>query len=280
MPVEIRDRFTSTPADGSVVKELPLFPNCYFGSGPVTYRGTKNFTLRRKTTAIIWSTTATEICSAVLLDSANKRVDISDDDNNWAGKIIGVTSYWGLRADYDYYNLIFHRRSYDGKNGNMTIFNDPNMGNGGQNASGGSGNINIGLANPGDNDDYNTLDIVGHEFTHSVIEQSAALSYDTTKESAALNESFCDIFGQTIEQWIEGGTKKEWVIGDDKGCIAPQICRDLQTPKNFSNPDTYKGTFWQTASIDPHNNGSVQNRWYALLCDGGTGHEHRSLIHV
>ena len=100
----------------------------------------------------------------------------------------------------------------------MTIFNDPNMGNGGQNASGGSGNINIGLANPGDNDDYNTLDIVGHEFTHSVIEQSAALSYDTTKESAALNESFCDIFGQTIEQWIEGGTKKEWVIGDDKGC--------------------------------------------------------------
>ena len=59
--------------------------------------------------------------------------------------------------------------------------------------------FDIGLANPGDNDDYNTLDIVGHEFTHSVIEQTAnAFTQDATKESTALNESFCDIFGQTI----------------------------------------------------------------------------------
>ena len=82
------------------------------------------------------------LLSAALLDSANKRVDISDDDNNWAGNNPSVvTSYWGLRGTYDYYNLIFNRRSYDGKNGNMTIFNDPNMDNDGQNASGGSGTL-------------------------------------------------------------------------------------------------------------------------------------------
>jgi hypothetical protein len=165
----------------------------------------------------------------------------------------------------------------------MTIINDPNEDTCGNNAHGGGGTTRIGLANPGDNDDYNALDIIGHEFTHSVVETSAGLTYDATKESNALNESFCDIFGQMVEQWIEGGAKKEWVIGDDRGCgqfsclgkTFSARCRDLQTPKNFNNPDTYKGINWQTASAtstpDPHNNGSVQNRWFALLCDGGSG---------
>ena len=259
-------------ADGSVVKELPLFPPCYWGHGPVTFRGTRSINTQKKGDRyyLVDDCDGT-LLSAVLWDNAQKAVAISDDDNDWTGNNPSVvTSYWGLRACYDYFNLVHGRRSYDGKNSNMTIFNDPTMQNGGRNASGG-GSIRIGLAGPGDNDDYNNLDIVGHEFTHSVIEQTAGLIYDTNKESAALDESFCDIFGQMAEQWIEGGTKKEWVIGDDKGCAPPDICRDLMNPKTFSNPDTYKGTFWQNANIDPHNNGSVQNRWFALLCDGGSG---------
>jgi len=260
-------------ADGSLVKEVPLFPACYWGSGPVTFRGTKSISTQKKGDRyyLVDDCDGT-LLSAVLWDNAGKPVDVSDDNNNWTGNQPSlVTSYWGLRASYDYFNLIHHRQSYDGKNSNMTIFNDPNMDNGGNNARGGGGTIRIGLAGPGDNDDYNTLDIVGHEFTHSVIEKTAGLSYDTSKESAALTESFCDIFGKMAEQWIEGGEGKGWIIGSDKGCVAPLICRDLKNPKTFNNPDTYKGTFWQTASIDPHNNGSVQNRWFALLCDGGTG---------
>lgn len=260
-------------SNGSIIKEFPLFPPCYLGSGPVTFRGTRSINTQRKGDRyyLVDDCDGT-LLSAVLLDTANKAVAVSDDDNNWTGNNPSlVTSYWGLRACYDYFALIHKRISYDGKNSNMTIYNDPNMINAGQNATGGSGAIRIGLANPSDNDDYNTLDIVGHEFTHSLIEQTANLTYDKTKESAALDESFCDIFGQSVEQWIEGETKKEWVIGDDKGCVPPAICRDLQNPKTFNNPDTYQGTYWQTVNIDPHNNGSVQNRWFALLCDGGTG---------
>jgi Zn-dependent metalloprotease len=260
-------------ADGSVMKELPLFPPCYWGSGPVTFRGTKSINTQKKGDRyyLVDDCDGT-LLTASLLDAVNKRVDISDDDNNWAGNNPSVvTSYWGLRASYDYFNLIHNRRSYDGKNGNMTILNDPNMDNGGHNARGGGGTIRIGLANPGDNDDYNALDIVGHEFTHSVIEQTANLTQDVTKESNALNESFCDIFGQMTEQWIEGGTKKEWVIGDDKGCAPPYICRDMMNPKTFNEPDTYKGNFFQTPCTDPHVNATVQDRWFALLCDGGSG---------
>ncbi len=260
-------------ADGSVVKELPLFPACYLGSGPVTFRGTRAINTQKKGDRYyLVDDCDGNLLTAGLLDTANKVVNIFDDDNNWAGNNPSVvTSYWGLRATYDYFNLIHHRLSYDGKNGNMTIYNDPNMDNGGHNARGGGGFIRIGLANPGDNDDYNTLDIVGHEFTHSVVEQTAGLDSDATKESSALTESFCDIFGQLTEQWIEGGTKKDWVIGDDKGCTSPYICRDFQNPKTFKGPDTYKGTNWQAGKADPHNNGCVQNRWFFLLSDGETG---------
>ena len=256
-------------ADGSVVKELPLFPTCELGSGPVTFRGTHPMnTQKRGDKFYLVDDCDGTTLAAWLLDNASKTLNVSDDDNNWGGTNASlVTSYWGLRATYDYFNLIHQRRSYDGQNGKMTVFNDPTTNT--PNANGGGGVIHIGLAGPGDNDDYNCLDIVGHEFTHSVIEQTAGLAYISTNQSAALNESFCDIFGQMVEQWIEGGTQKEWIIGDDRGC---GICRDFVNPKSRNNPDTYQGINWLSGTnTEPHNNGCVQNRWFALLCDGGSG---------
>ena len=209
MPVEKSRQIYIDAADGSVVKELPLFPNCYFGSGPVTYRGTKNFNTQKKNDRYyLVDDCDGNLLSAVLLDSANKRVDISDDDNNWAGNNPPVvTSYWGLRAAYDYFNLIFHRRSYDGKNGNMTISTIRTWITADKMRAAAVEHSHW-PGDPGDNDDYNTLDIIGHEFTHSVIEQTANLTQDVTKESNALNESFCDIFRQMTEQWSKAEQKR------------------------------------------------------------------------
>ncbi len=262
--------------EGGVIKEFPLFPSCFAASGPVNFRGIRNFNTQQKGERFYLTDDCNgNLLRASLLDSKSKNVDISDEDNNWVGNNPSVvTSLWGLWVCYDYFRLIHSRTGYDGKNANMTIYNDPNMRNNGHNATGGGGGIRIGLANAGnDNDDYNCLDVVGHEFMHNVIETSSKLTYDTTQESSALNESFCDIFGQMVEQWIEGAASKEWVIADDKGCTAPYLCRDLKNPKTYNQPDTYKGNFWQSPpnSIDPHTNGCVQNRWFALLTDGGAG---------
>ena len=41
--------------------------------------------------------------------------------------------------------------------------------------------------------DFGSLDVVGHELTHGVVEGTANLEYHT--ESGALNEGFADIFG-------------------------------------------------------------------------------------
>ena len=50
-----------------------------------------------------------------------------------------------------------------------------------------------------DTDDWNELDIAGHELTHGVTENSAGLKYE--KQSGALNESISDIFGVAIERF-------------------------------------------------------------------------------
>jgi hypothetical protein len=149
----------------------------------------------------------------------------------------------------------------------MAVINDPKE----PNARGGNGVIWCGPgATNNPNDDYNSVDIVGHEFTHSVVQATARLI--GAGESAALSESFSDIFGQLIERWDEQNASPDWIIGDDKGCMG-STCRDLWNPKAFGHPDTYKGVNWLSPPVvvDPHVNGGVQNRWFALLTDGGTG---------
>lgn len=50
------------------------------------------------------------------------------------------------------------------------------------------------------------LDVVGHEFTHGLIDSTAGLVYES--QSGALNESYADVFGVLIAKsnWTVGGT--------------------------------------------------------------------------
>lgn len=127
----------------------------------------------------------------------------------------------------------------------------------------------------GDGDGVNysplvSLDIVGHEITHGVTEFTANLVYSF--ESGALNESFSDIFGETIENHALGSN--DWLMGDDIGIGGSGAFRSMSNPNTYNNPDTYLGTFWNGGSSDNggvHTNSGVQNFWYYLLVSGGSG---------
>jgi bacillolysin len=283
LPLERSRQVFVNASDGSVIKELPLFGDCAGAHGDTTFRGNQPFNTKNTNNRFYLTNDCNgNVLNAFLLDSSSKKVDVSDDDNNWNGNNRSlVTSYWALDITYDYFRLVHNRNSYDNKNSNMIIYNDPTIKdkNGNltpNNANGGGGVIRIGFGSTNsDNDDYNTVDIVGHEFGHSLIETSAKLGYDPNTEAGALNESFSDILGHMVRRWEEKNVNPDWVIGDQKGCTGGAICRDFQNPKNFFQPDTYQGKFWQTKSptqdIDPHVNGNVQNHWFYLLTDGGTG---------
>jgi hypothetical protein len=77
---------------------------------------------------------------------------------------------------------------------------------------------------------FTTVDIVGHEFTHGVIEHRADLEYQF--ESGALNESFADLMGNIIQ----GEGFPSALVGEGKpgGAI-----RDMCNPSTFGQAENY-----------------------------------------
>ena len=96
----------------------------------------------------------------------------------------------------------------------------------------------------GDGDGVNygplvSLDIVGHEITHGVTEYTANLVY--SYQSGALNESFSDIFGESIENYASGSN--DWLMGDQIGAGGSGgALRSMSNPNAYGDPDTYLGT--------------------------------------
>ncbi|WP_256789749.1 M4 family metallopeptidase [Frankia sp. AvcI1] len=77
-----------------------------------------------------------------------------------------------------------------------------------------------------------SLDIIGHELTHGVTEDEAALMY--VNQSGALNESVSDVFGSLVKQYALGQTAEQadWLIGDELLTDAVQgvALRSLKDP--------------------------------------------------
>lgn len=195
----------------------------------------------------------------------------TDIDNIWTN-LSAVQCMWGSRETYEYFNGIHGRQSWDGLAGDMVAYNNANAG---QNNACWGCTPNSAIFYAGDTnaatDDWNTNDIIGHEFGHGVTQAESDLVYE--KEPGALNESFSDIFGDMVESSAEG--VNDWLVAADRATI-----RSFINPNSFYQPDTYLGTFWYNTSCLPsqsndfcgvHTNSGVQNFWFYLLSEGGSG---------
>jgi Zn-dependent metalloprotease len=141
-------------------------------------------------------------------------------------------------------------------------------------------------------------DTVAHEWGHAYTEYTHNLIY--AWQPGALNESYSDIWGETVD--LLNGRGKDspsslrksdgsacsqlacasqapktdntyrWVSGeDDPGFRCP--IRDMWRPECYSNPGKVISSFYQCDSSDGggvHTNSGVPNHAYALTVDGGT----------
>ncbi|RMG68672.1 MAG: peptidase M4 family protein, partial [Bacteroidetes bacterium] len=193
-------------------------------------------------------------------------VDFEDEDNYWDNvnpqfDEVATDAHWGAEVTYDYFLLEHNRNSFD-DNGSPVIsyvHYDTSYFNAfwnGQWMTFGDGN----------NAPLTTLDVLAHEFAHGVTGNSAALIY--AYESGALNESFSDIFGNAIE-YYGMPQQADWRIGEGFGAF-----RHMGNPGFYGDPDTYKGSNWISGTFDNggvHINSGVQNYWFYLLVEGGSG---------
>ncbi len=198
-------------------------------------------------------------------------LDFTDDDNDWDNVNPQLDEYatdahWATERTYDYYFDIHGRNSIDntGFPLNSYVHFSINY----VNAFWDGSRMTYGDGDGFDIEPLTSLDIAGHEVTHGLTENSAGLIY--ADESGALNESFSDIFGNAIERFARPDDW-DWLLGADIGWTI----RSMSNPNDYNCPDTYFGDFWAPLgggdSGGVHTNSGVQNFWFYLLSEGGTG---------
>jgi cysteine-rich repeat protein len=138
-------------------------------------------------------------------------------------------------------------------------------------------------------------DVTAHEWSHAYTEYTNNLIYQW--QSGALNESYSDIWGETVDR-INGrddiaapdvqrsngscsiygagspsvDDSVRWLMGEDTSGFGGAI-RDMWNPTCYGDPGKVSDGQYYCASTDQggvHTNSGVPNHAYALMTDGGT----------
>ena len=119
----------------------------------------------------------------------------------------------------------------------------------------------------------NADDVVGHEISHGVTQFEANLYYFV--QSGALNESFSDILGESIDLTNVTGADtpaNRWLLGED---LPGGAVRHMMDPTLMGSPGKMSDTtlFWCNTLSDGggvHTNSGIPNHAFALMVDGGS----------
>ena len=195
--------------------------------------------------------------------------DITSATSVFTSDSVAIQAHWGAERTYDYYFTKHNRNSYNNLGAIIKSYvhystKYVNAFWDGTRMTYGDGDIAQGYRS------LVSLDICGHEITHGVTEYSANLIY--SNESGALNESFSDIFGESVENFAKGSN--DWLMSCDIGVSGCGAFRSMSNPNVYGDPDTYKGTNWKTGTADNggvHSNSGVQNKWFYILTSGESG---------
>lgn len=213
--------------------------------------------------------------------SYNRAVDFTDANNSWTEYAntnkdnAALDAHMGAQNTYDYFKNVHNRNSYN--NAGAKIRSYVHYSSNYVNAFWDGTRMTYGDGNGTSFDPLTSQDVCSHELGHAVCSNSAKLVYQ--KESGALNEALSDIWGACVE-FYKFPTKGTWKVGEDFDIANHQGFRNMQNPNQFSDPDTYGGSFWINPNCTPsssndycgvHTNSGVLNFWFYLLTTGGTG---------
>jgi Zn-dependent metalloprotease len=225
----------------------------------------------------------------VALAQSDMGVDI---DNNWEDAALGDAHIYSGYT-YDYYYKRFNRRGLDDANRRMQTLVHPVKRSDFSLRFGtfpefftnavyyGDGlmlygeGLPAGLTAGGQTWDFTAgaLDIVAHEITHGVTEFTSDLIY--LNESGALNESFSDIIGSSVEAFFQpegnGTQRSDYLIAEDVVRGSRNGIRSMADPRAYGDADHYSVRFTGTEDGGGvHTNSGIPNHVFYLAVEGGT----------
>lgn len=179
---------------------------------------------------------------------------------------------------YNFFKNAFSYISFNNADASMiTVNNDPNISCPNANWNGVTANYCTGTASD---------DVVAHEWGHAYTEYTSGLIYQY--QSGALNESYSDVWGETIDMlngYDDAGENlavrtttscantQRWKMGEKATAFGSPI-RDMWNPNCNNNPGSVlDASYYYCGTGDSggvHRNSGVTNHLYALLVDGGT----------
>jgi bacillolysin len=182
-----------------------------------------------------------------------------------------VDAHYYADVTDDYYFITFGRNSLD--NNGMQIVSSVHFKRRYNNAFWNGSQVTYG---DGDGTGFlafsGAVDVVAHELTHGVTDFTSGLIYQN--ESGALNESFSDIIGNTVEWKADArdpGTP-DWLVAEDislEADAAPGF-RNMGDPQEDADPDHYSERYTGTEDDGGvHTNSAISNHAYYLLVNGG-----------
>ncbi|MFK8909161.1 M4 family metallopeptidase [Streptomyces sp. YS-3] len=190
-----------------------------------------------KNTLHTWDARAVDVddASGRWPDGLKEFTNPSPDYSGDATESGAVDAHWAAGQVYDYYKKVHGRDSLDGRGMTINSLVGVTYAGGpfvnafwdGQKMVYGAGD-----------DQYRTLsadlDVVGHEMTHGVVENTANLVY--AGQSGALNEALADYFGNAIDV-TASGTKMD---DPDSGLLGENLCRTAK-PRDCAFRDLNDG---------------------------------------
>lgn len=170
----------------------------------------------------------------------------------------GVDANYYAKDVYDYYKNTFGRESYDDKGSPIVSLTHVNNFNGQDNRNNAAWIGDKMIYGDGDGQEFTGLaganDVVAHEITHGVTQETAGLEYKD--QSGALNESFSDVFGYFVDD-------KDFLMGED--VYTPNIegdaLRSMSDPEKYGQPANMKDyVHTESDNGGVHTNSGIPNK--------------------
>lgn len=201
--------------------------------------------------------------------------------NQQCGDASAQRAHDGASTVYDYFKAVHNRNGIN--NADMTMVSSVHANRNWNNATWYKNQMFYG---DGDGSQFGdltqSLDIIGHELTHGVVQFTANLTY--LNESGALNEAMADIFGVSADAWHRKSSQPSWLLA--KEAYTPNIAGDAMRYMNNPTQDNQSRDYYPeryTGTGDRggvHLNSGIANLAYVLLVDGGTHPRNKTSVVV